>query len=143
MQAERLGSGEGFRYTKTVKVYIVDDASFIRMICRYHLTKAGHQIIGESHEGDTALIEILAMQPDCVLVDLSLPQKSGAEIMQEVQQKYPQIQFIVVSALDEDILKATAPDVGYASYIRKPFEASDLMSAVEKVEKSLVRQKHG
>lgn len=63
--------------------------------------------------------------------------------MTEVQQKYPQIQFIVVSALDEDILKSTAPDVGYSSYIRKPFEASDLLAAVEKVEKSLVRRKHG
>lgn len=143
MRTVELGRGGRIRYTETVKVYIVDDASFIRMICRYHLTKAGHQIIGESHEGDTALIEILAMQPDCVLVDLSLPQKSGAEIMMDVQQKYPQIQFIVVSALDEDILRTTAPDVGYASYIRKPFEAADLMAAVEKVEKSLERRKHG
>lgn len=113
------------------------------MICRYHLTKAGHEIVGESHEGDTALIEILAMQPDCVLVDLSLPHKSGAEIMREVQMKYPQIQFIVVSALDEDILQTTAPDVGYSSYIRKPFEGSELIDAVSKVEKGMERKKHG
>lgn len=113
------------------------------MICRYHLTRAGHEVIGESHEGDTALLEILAMQPDCVLVDLSLPNKSGAEIMREVQIKYPQIQFIVVSALDEDILRSTAPDVGYASYIRKPFEGSELMEAVAKVEKGMERKRHG
>ncbi len=101
------------------------------MICRYHLTKAGHEIIGESHDGETALIEILAMQPECVLVDLSLPRKSGAEIMTEVQSTFPHIQFIVITALDKDILKLTAPDVGYAAYIRKPFEGADLVKAVE------------
>ncbi len=138
-----LGCARRVRYTEGVKVYIVDDASFIRMICRYHLTKAGHEIIGESHDGLTALAEILALQPECVLVDLSLPGKSGAEIMREVQQKYPHIPFIVVSALDKDVLALTAPDVGYAAYIRKPFEGSELVQAVDSLQAEPMRRKHG
>ncbi len=126
-----------------MKIYIVDDASFIRMICRYHLTKAGHDIVGESHDGETALTEILAIQPECVLVDLSLPSKSGAEIMTEVQTHYPHIKFIVITALDKDILARTAPDVEYEAYIRKPFEGAELVNAVAKLEASLIRRKHG
>lgn len=139
----QLGEAKGIGYNKNVKIYIVDDASFIRMICRYHLTKAGYEIIGETHDGDTALLEILAMQPDCVLMDLSLPSKSGAEVMSEVQQKYPQIQFIVLSALDEDFLKQTAPDMGYSWYIRKPFEAEELLKAVKKIDQGMEKRKHG
>lgn len=138
-----LGAHKVIRYTGSVKIYIVDDASFIRMICRYHLSKAGHDIVGESHDGETALTEILAIQPECVLVDLSLPGKSGVEIMTEVQMKYPHIQFIVVTALDKDILALTAPDVGYAAYIRKPFEGADLVKAVESLQAAPGRRKHG
>jgi DNA-binding NarL/FixJ family response regulator len=138
-----LGENKVFRYTGSVKIYIVDDASFIRMICRYHLTKAGHNIVGESHDGEMALTEILAIQPECVLVDLSLPSKSGVEIMTEVQSKYPHIQFIIVTALDRDILALTAPDVGYAGYIRKPFEGADLVKAVESLQTAPDRRKYG
>lgn len=138
-----LGAHMLIRYTGSVKIYIVDDASFIRMICRYHLTKAGHDIVGESHDGETALAEILAIQPECVLVDLSLPSKSGAEIMSEVQKKYPHIQFIVITALDKDIMALTAPDVGYAAYLRKPFEGADLVKAVESLQVVPGRRKYG
>jgi YesN/AraC family two-component response regulator len=126
-----------------VKIYIVDDASFIRMICRYNLVKAGYQIIGESHEGDTALVEIMAMQPNCVLVDMALPNKSGAEIIKEVRASYPHIQFIVISALDEDFVKKMHPDLVYSGYVRKPFEAQDLLNCVKKIEQNAETRKHG
>ncbi len=128
---------------KGVKIYIVDDASFIRILCRYHLSKAGYTIIGESFEGDTALSEILASQPDCVIVDLALPLKSGAEIIKRVQEQYPHIQFVIITALDKDVLDMTEPDLGYSEYLCKPFEAADLIKAVKKVEKGLVRKDHG
>ena len=125
-----------------MKIYIVDDASFIRILCRYHLTKAGYQIVGESHEGDTALVEILATQPDCVIVDLALPHKSGAEIIKEVQRQYPHIQFLIITALDKDILQLTEPNLSYAEYIRKPFEADSLLAAVQRIEKGSERKKY-
>ena len=142
-QSPHLGVCMVIRYTVRVKIYIVDDASFIRMICRYHLSKAGHEIVGESHDGETALTEILAIQPECVVVDLSLPSKNGAEIMKDVQAKYPNIQFIVVTALDKDIMALTAPDVGYAAYIRKPFEGAELVNAVASLQAAPVGRKYG
>lgn len=128
---------------KSVKIYIVDDASFICILCRYHLSKAGYSIIGESFDGNTAQAEILASQPDCVIVDLALPLKSGAEIIKNVQAQYPHIQFIIITALDKDILDTTEPELGYSEYLRKPFEAADLIRSVKKVEKGLVRKSHG
>lgn len=126
-----------------MKVYIVDDASFIRLICRYHLSAAGYQIVGEAFDGNMAEQEIQALQPDCVLMDLALPGKSGGEVMRDVQARFPQIQFVVVSALDEDILKHTYPDVSYAEYVRKPFEANDLVEAVGRAISKTERKHHG
>lgn len=126
-----------------MKIYIADDASFIRMISRYHVTKAGHEVVGETHDGETAIVEIVAIQPDCVLMDLSMPNKNGAEVIMEVSKNYPQIEFIIVSALDEDVLRSHYPDVGYAVYVKKPFEAEDLLKALKKIEKNQEKQKHG
>jgi len=125
-----------------MKVFIVDDASFIRLICRYHLTAAGFDIVGEAFDGVTAEREIQALQPDCVIMDLALPQRSGGEVMHALQAKFPQIQYVVVSALDEDILKTTHPDVTCAEFVGKPFEAEELVEAVRRaVAKS--ERRHG
>jgi two-component system chemotaxis response regulator CheY len=126
-----------------MKVFIVDDASFVRLICRYHLSGAGFQIIGEAFDGLTAESEIQATQPDCVIMDLALPEKNGAEVMRDVQAKFPQIQFVVVSALDEEILKQTAPDVVYAEFVKKPFEAAELVDAVRRAIAKTEQKHHG
>ena len=126
-----------------MKVFIVDDASFIRLICRYHLIAAGFDIIGEAFDGVTAEQEIQSLQPDCVIMDLALPGKSGGEVMRDVQAKFPHIQFVVVSALDEDILKATYPDVTYSDFVGKPFEASELVDAVRRAAVKTERKHHG
>ena len=126
-----------------MKVFIVDDASFVRLICRYHLTGAGFQIVGEAFDGITAEREIQATQPDCVIMDLALPEKNGGEVMRDVQAKFPQIQFVVVSALDEEILKQTVPDVTYAEFLRKPFEATDLVDAVRRAISKTEHKHHG
>lgn len=128
---------------KSMNVYIVDDASFIRIICRHHLTHAGFTIVGEAFEGLTAEEEIRALQPDCVIMDLALPGKNGAEIIRDLQDKYPQIAYVVVSALDEDMLLSMAPDVRYDSFIRKPFEAADLIAAVQRVASAREKKRHG
>jgi two-component system, chemotaxis family, chemotaxis protein CheY len=145
MNLKRRSVGPGFAlsYTNRMKVYIVDDTSFIRIICRYHLVKAGYQVVGEAHEGETAEVEIMAMQPDCVLMDLALPGKNGAEIMRVVQKVYPHIQFVVLSALDRDMLTSQYPDVYFSSYIRKPFEAQELLEAISTASLNMEKKKHG
>lgn len=130
-------------YTGRVKLYIVDDTSFIRIICRYHLANAGYDVIGEAYDGETAELEIMATQPDCVIMDLALPGKNGAEIMHNVQKVYPHIQFIVLSALDKDMMLVQYPEVQFSSYLGKPFEAKDLLDAVNEVSHSLEKLKHG
>lgn len=139
----RVLGPDGLGYTGSMKVYLVDDASFIRLICRYHLTRAGFEILGEAHEGHKAEEEIRALQPDCVIMDMALPGKNGMEIMRDVQQQFPQIQFIVVSALDKDIIDATANGVTYSSFLAKPFEGADLVAAVQAVKAATEKKRHG
>jgi len=127
-----------------MKVFIVDDTSFIRIICRYHLQNEGFQVVGEAYDGAQAEQDICAAQPDCVIMDLALPSKNGAEVIRDVQAKFPHIAFVILSALDEDMLTATAPDIVYSSFVKKPFDASVLMAAVrDAIQNNVEKKAHG
>lgn len=126
-----------------MKVYIVDDTAFIRILCRYHLTNAGFEVVGETYDGAEAIQQIIALQPDCVIVDMALPSKNGVEVIHEVQAKFPHIQFIILSALDEDAIAYTNNSISYHRYIAKPFEGSDLVAAVREVEVKAKKDLHG
>lgn len=126
-----------------MRIFIVDDTAFIRILCRYHLTKAGHEIVGETYDGAEAVELIKSLQPDCVIVDLALPSKNGVEVMREVQPQFPQIQFIVISALDEDALNPYRDQIHYLTYLLKPFEESALIEAVQLAEEKIKKDMHG
>lgn len=126
-----------------MNVYIVDDASFIRILCRHYVQKAGYAVIGEAFDGQTALEEISAKQPDCVIMDLALPSVNGADIMKRINESYPHIQFVVISALDKNFCNLQLDDVKYVKFITKPFSAEQLVDALGFAAAKLEKQKHG
>lgn len=126
-----------------MKVYIVDDTSFVRIICRYHLEKAGFEIVGEAYDGLLALKEIQALQPECVIMDLALPGMNGVQIMREIQADFPQIKFLVISALDKEIFERTADDLHYEGFMAKPFDGNDLVNRLVAIKNSQKEKDHG
>lgn len=126
-----------------MNVYVVDDASFIRILCRHYTQKAGFKVVGEAHDGQVALDEIVAKQPDCVIMDLALPTINGTEIMRRVNESYPHIQFVVISALDEDFCQQQLQDIKYVDFITKPFTAERLMQALQGAALQLEKKQHG
>lgn len=126
-----------------MNMYIVDDTAFIRILCRYHLTKAGHHIVGENYDGAEAAKEIQKLQPDCVVVDLALPNKNGLQVMKEIKAQFPQIHFIVISSLDKDMVRDDQVPPLYDAFLVKPFEASDLVRVAAEIESKLQKDLHG
>ncbi|MCC6137963.1 MAG: response regulator [Bdellovibrionaceae bacterium] len=126
-----------------MNVYIVDDASFVRILCRHYVQKAGFNVVGEAYDGLTALEEITAKQPDCVIMDLALPSLNGADIMRNINQYFPQIQFIVVSALDKNFCNLQLNDVQFLRFITKPFSAEQVIEALTSAASQMEKQKHG
>lgn len=126
-----------------MNVYIVDDASFVRILCRHYVQKAGYKVIGEAYDGITALEEISKLQPDCVIMDLALPNLNGADIMRNINQSYPHIQFIVVSALDKNFCNLQLNDVRFLRFITKPFSAEQITETLLTAASRLEKQKHG
>jgi CheY-like chemotaxis protein len=97
-------------------------------------------------DGETALLRLKDLAPDLVLADISLPTRNGYEVCEYVKTsgKYPQTRVVLtagpVTAYDE----ARAQSAGSDGFVRKPFEASVLLSTlqplVEKTEASVSAQ---
>jgi len=126
-----------------MRVFVVDDASFIRILCRHYIQKAGYTVCGEAYDGAQALEDIRKTQADCVIMDLALPSINGADIMKKINREYPQIQFIVVSSLDKNFCDTRLEEVQYLQFLTKPFEPEDLKKALDLASQQMEKLQHG
>ncbi len=105
-----------------------------------HAQRMGERILrDEGYEvatvtdGETALLRLKDLAPDLILADISLPSRTGYEVCEYVKTsgKYPQTRVVLtagpVAAYDE----ARAQAAGADGFVRKPFEASALLSLVQ------------
>lgn len=111
-----------------MKILIVDDEKMARENCQLVLSQVGINPL-EIREADSvsaALREISDFNPDLLLLDIQLHDKSGFDILQAIAPRY--IPTIFITAYNDFALKAF--QVSALDYILKPFDPSDLQSAV-------------
>lgn len=116
-------------------LYLVDDHTLLRDGLRAVLQAAGHQVVGESADPTQALAELRDLGPVVVLLDLHLGQRSGFELLTELQRRAPQVRAIVLTMSAQPRHVAEALRLGAAGYVLKGSPASQLLEAVDAVEK--------
>ena len=83
---------------------------------------------------ETSLLEVVPrLQPDLVVVDLSLPVSGGVNVVPTLLGRYPDLRVIVLSVHDEQIALSQALGAGAAGFVLKRTAASDLTAAVDAV----------
>jgi len=108
-------------------VLIVDDSRAVRSFVRDLLEKVGYAVI-EANDGNKGLEVIAAEKPDVVLLDIEMPNKTGLEVLAELDANnrlFSVILFTTLSSLDSivDGLERGADD-----YIVKPFKEAEFMA---------------
>ncbi|MGN0335180.1 MAG: response regulator [Lachnospiraceae bacterium] len=121
-------------------IYIVEDDQNIREIETFTLKNSGYQVCDFSCAGDFrhALKE---KKPDCVLLDIMLPDEDGMEILQKLR-KNPEtkrLPIIMITAKTTELDRVKGLDMGADDYIVKPFGVMELISRV----KALLRRSMG
>jgi two-component system LytT family response regulator len=113
-----------------IRTLIVDDEPLARERVRSLIAdQPGMSVIGEAHDGDQAVEEILKHQPDLVFLDVQMPKKTGFEVIQAVgADRMPAVVF--VTAYDQYALKAF--DVHAVDYLLKPFDRERFEGAVDR-----------
>ena len=113
------------------KVLIVEDDTVILSIEKWRLSNLGYDICGSAGTGAEALDCVAKMQPDIVLMDITLRgTMDGIETASQIKKNFTIPVIFVSSHTNEEILsraKAVDPD----GFIKKPFNDDDLRVAIE------------
>jgi two-component system, OmpR family, KDP operon response regulator KdpE len=108
------------------KVLVIDDEPPIRKLLRMGLSTQGYQII-EAPDGQTAL-DLLAREPDLIILDLGLPDIPGHELLQRIRARNEKVPIVVLSSRGDEAGKVQALDLGADDYVTKPFGMDELLA---------------
>lgn len=113
-------------------IYVVEDDQSIRDIILYTLQSCSFEAKG-FEEGDLFLKEIQEQEPDLVLMDIMLPNRSGIEILKQIRQGQSQVPIIMTTArsMEMDIIQAL--DLGADDYLVKPFGMMEMVARIKAV----------
>lgn len=112
-------------------VLVVDDAQFLRLRLSRLLKKNGYEII-EAENGDRAIEEYEQNSPDAVLLDITMPEKDGLEVLKEIRKKDSNARVVMLTALGQQSVVLEAIKAGAKDFVVKPFETERVLSALEK-----------
>lgn len=117
-----------------MRVMIVDDHPLMREGLKA-IVQQTDQFTVEAEAGDGLEACTLAMQvrPDVMLVDISMPEKSGIQIMRELRKELPEIRFIVISMHSEADYIVEAFRAGASGYMIKESAAEQLIHGLEAI----------
>ena len=110
------------------KILIVEDDAGISRFLRSTLTTNGYSAL-ETNTAKKAIEMITSHCPDCILLDLGLPDMDGNRVIQEVR-TWSKVPIIVISARSTEEDKAEALDLGADDYLIKPFGTIELMARI-------------
>jgi DNA-binding NarL/FixJ family response regulator len=120
--------------TPKTRIYIVDDHVLIRYGLRMAITEEPDmEVCGEAEDAARGLQQIVKLQPDLVLVDISLKGNSGLELVKSIRAFNPQIAIIVVSMHAETIYGLRAIKAGARGYVMKQEDSDRVITAIRRV----------
>ncbi|HWG55979.1 MAG TPA: response regulator transcription factor [Gaiellaceae bacterium] len=118
----------------TISVYLCDDVAAMRLVVRTVLElEEGIAVVGEAGDGRTAIAEVARLRPDVLVLDLSLPELDGLEVLEALESAAPATRVVVFSGYPSRQLEEAALARGARRYIEKGTAIEAISRAVREV----------
>jgi DNA-binding NarL/FixJ family response regulator len=115
----------------TIRVLIVDDQSIIRQGLKALLElEPDLQIVGDAENGELALQQVAALQPDVVLMDIRMPVMDGVAATKAIMAQYPQTKILMLTTFEAETDVAEALRQGAIGYLLKDTPTEELAQAI-------------
>ena len=115
------------------RVLVVDDHPVFRSGIRALLSHDRFEICGEAEDARAAMSAMRKLQPDVVLVDISLPGTNGIELVKSMLAESPKLLIVVISMHDESLYGLRALRAGARGYVTKHETLDHIVDALDKV----------
>ena len=127
----------GFKKTdtmKTIRTLIADDHALVRAGIRALVEKIeGVTVVAEAGKGSEAIQLISELEPDLVLLDITMPEGNGFDVLSYVQQNYPETRVIVLTVHEAGEYAIRALREGAAGFLPKSAASAELEQAIHTV----------
>ena len=114
-----------------IRVVIVDDHQLVRQGLEAVVASVDDiAVVGQAADGRSAVEIVAATEPDVVLMDLQLPERSGLEATREILEARAELAVLVLTMFDDDATVHAAIAAGAVGYLLKGADGEDILAAV-------------
>ncbi len=118
-----------------IRVLIADDHAIVRAGLRAVLKdETGMELVGEASGGEEALALVETLQPDILVLDLSMPDLDGIQVTRRVQSTAPGVRILILTVHEDEALLREAIRAGASGYILKHAAEAELISAIHSIQ---------
>lgn len=123
-----------------MRILIADDNQVVRRgIVRLLAQEEGIKVCGEASDSANAVQKAAELQPDMILLDISMPGANGLETARVLKQMVPDTKILIVSQHDPKLMLSHSIEAGASGCIDKARLAIDLVPTIRGLEKTSVR----
>jgi len=117
-----------------IRVFIADDHTLMRDGLKQIVLAGGDMVVvGEASDGFQALDMVRKGQGDLLLLDMSMPGRSGVDLIKQIKSEYPQLPILVLSMHKEDEYAVRTIRAGASGYLCKDSASQQLLTAIRRV----------
>jgi PAS domain S-box-containing protein len=117
-----------------MRILVADDHAVVRRgVVSLLTSQAGYDVCGEALDGQDAVEKARALQPDIIVMDVSMPNLNGLEATRTIRREIPDIEILILSQHESAEMVRQAFNAGARGYVVKSSIADHLLNAVEAV----------
>ena len=117
-----------------IRIVVADDHTIVREGLKQLLGAAGDlEVVGEASDGGQVMERVRALDFELLLLDMSMPGRSGIELIKLVRAEKPKLRILILSMHEESQYAVRAIRAGAAGYLTKESASKQLVEAIRKV----------
>ncbi len=116
-----------------IRVVIADDHPIVREGLKQLLASPEFSVVGEACDGQEVMQRVRELDFDVLLLDMSMPKKSGVELIKQIKSEKPKLRVLVLTMHEEQQYAIRAIKAGASGYLTKESASAQLISAIRKV----------
>lgn len=113
-----------------MRVMVADDLNLVLSLVSAMLSDS-FEVVGQFSDGSSALKATLALEPDVVVLDVSMPGMSGIQVAQELRRRASKTKIVFLTAHEDSEILTTCLTAGGLGYVMKESMGTDLIPALQ------------